>query len=289
MPLVGSIMQPFSRETIIDRRSSALRWGAVVAGAAVAVGIWLLLQLFGMGVALVALDEHDLQLGAGSVLWSLVSAAVAFGLGGFLAARLAGHHNQIVAGTHAVLAWSLAALVGIAVHSIAFRTDAHDAIAAPQPGGRTLLGNALEPVNAQLRLEAKPQISVDDLIYAARRSADPNGYDRNHFVTVLDERSALMRPEVDKATRGLDVEVVTTAAQVGEHEVAIAEIQERAGCRRIVTSLALLFGLLGAIGGALLAVREMIRRRGWDEDVRPTHTTAPYPIPRAPSDYDEPR
>ena len=288
-------MQPFSRETIIDRRQSALRWSAILAGAAIAVGAWLVLQLFGTGVALAALDADDLEgarhAGTGMAVWSVIAAAASLGLGGFVAARLAGHHDRFVAGTHAVLAWSLAALVGsLAISQTVSRMVPHGeaAMTPADPGARQMIERALDPINAQLRVEGKPQLESDDIIEAARESAQADGYDRERFTTILDERTALARPEVERVVRQLDArgnDVVGTAFRLGEHHAASIRDAERAGCGFLVMAIALALGLSAAIGGALLATRHMIRRRGYDADeVRP-HTTAPYPVqPPPPAD-----
>ena len=52
-------MRPITRETILDRRQPSLRWTAVLAGAAVAVALWVVLQLIGMGAGLTAVDLDD--------------------------------------------------------------------------------------------------------------------------------------------------------------------------------------------------------------------------------------
>src|ERR1044071_6825752 len=54
--VVASSMQPtITREAVlIDRRQPTLRWSAVFAGAVCSIGIWLLLQLVGVGIGLCA-------------------------------------------------------------------------------------------------------------------------------------------------------------------------------------------------------------------------------------------
>jgi hypothetical protein len=112
-------MQPFSRETIVDRRQPAVRWSAVVAGAAVAISTWMLLQLFGSGVALSMLGTHDLDrvrgFSIGTNAWSVLAPLIALFLGGMLAARISGHHDRPIAGLHGLLVWAFAAFVGVAL------------------------------------------------------------------------------------------------------------------------------------------------------------------------------
>lgn len=110
-------MQPFSRETIVDRRQPTLRWTAVLAGSVVAISSWLLLQLFGSGIALSVLDTRDWDrvqaVGIGSSAWSVVALAFSLFVGGLLAGRIDGHHEKRVAGLHGLLVWAVTAIVGV--------------------------------------------------------------------------------------------------------------------------------------------------------------------------------
>jgi hypothetical protein len=110
-------MKPFSRETVVDRRNPTLRWSAVVAGTAVAIAVWMLLQLFGSGVALCAFDVRDLDrmrnIGIGTTAWSVLAPLLALFFGGMLAARIAGHHERRVSGLHGMLVWAFTAILGV--------------------------------------------------------------------------------------------------------------------------------------------------------------------------------
>jgi hypothetical protein len=123
-------MKPFFRETVVDRRNPALKWSAVVAGTATAIAVWMLLQLFGTGVALAAFDTRDLDrmrgVGIGTTAWSVLAPLISLFLGGMLAARIAGHHERRVAGLHGLLVWALTAIIGMVTvtSSIAMMTPA---------------------------------------------------------------------------------------------------------------------------------------------------------------------
>jgi hypothetical protein len=278
-------MQPFSRETITDRRQPAVRWSAVVAGTAVALGLWMLLQLFGTGAALKAIDRENVDhlrgIGMGATAWSAVALLASMFVGGLLAGRLAGHHDDRVAGTHGALVWALTSIVGFLVITGAVSQVAEGwrERAAPAMARGTLgdLQGALAPVNARLRQEGKPEITVNDMIDASRQLGDT--YDRDAFVVQLDEVSALNRAETDMVVRQLGdraPDVVATARDVGEQRARAVEAADTAGNALLLSALALLLGLVAAVGGALLAARNMVHQRGLDAE--PTHTTAPYPV-----------
>ncbi|HEU0035432.1 MAG TPA: hypothetical protein VFQ53_32705 [Kofleriaceae bacterium] len=276
----------------------------MLAGTALAIGTWLLLQLFGTGVALSVLDADDVDqmrgVGIGTTAWSVLAPLVAMFVGGLLAGWLAGFRDRKVAGLHGLLVWALTAFVGFVAISGAvslMQRDGHptalaSTVAAPEPGTRADVARALEPINARLRQQGRIDLTVDEVIVAARKAADVDGYDRERFITALDEESALTRPEVEAVVRQMGNRapaVIAAAHDLGEHRAAAIDTAEKVGCMFIVASLALLLGAVVAIGGALLAVRELVRRRGYDRDPVPrvrhdtepgiTHTTAPYPIP----------
>lgn len=289
-----SIMKPFRRETVVDRRQPAVRWSAVFAGAAVAIAAWMLLQLFGSGVALTASDAEELDnvrgIGIGTTAWSVIATLIAMFLGGVLAGRLAGHHERRVAGLHGLLVWAATSIVGFTAISaaVAMMSSGYgDTFVTPEPGVRDELARALEPANARLRLDGKPQVAVNQLIEAARSSEAVDGYDRNLFISRLDERTPLTRPDVEAVVRGLGnraPELIASAKRLGAHRVQAVKAAERTGCMFLVASFALALGLVAAIGGALLAARELVRRRGLDVD--PPHTTSPYPVQPMPPDTD---
>jgi hypothetical protein len=111
-------MQPsITRETIVDRRQPAIRWSAIFAGTAVAVGVWLLLQIFGMGAGLAAIDTDNAGslrgAGIGTTVWSLIVPLIALFIGGYVAGKLAATLDSRVGGLHGVVVWALTSVAGV--------------------------------------------------------------------------------------------------------------------------------------------------------------------------------
>ncbi len=110
-------MRPISRETIVDRRQPALRWTSVFAGAAVAVALWVVLQLIGMGAGLAAVDLDDSgslrNVGMGTTVWSVIAPLIAMFAGGLVAGRLATTYDPKVGAAHGFVAWAIASLAGV--------------------------------------------------------------------------------------------------------------------------------------------------------------------------------
>ena len=110
-------MQPITRETIVDRRQPAVRWSAIFAGTAVAVGVWLLLQVFGMGAGLAAIDTDNAGslrgVGIGTSVWSLLAPLIAMFIGGWVAGKLAATRDDRIGGLHGVIVWALTSVLGV--------------------------------------------------------------------------------------------------------------------------------------------------------------------------------
>ena len=112
-------MATITRETVlIDRRQPALRWSAVFAGAACSVGIWLLLQLLGVGIGLCAeRAAEDTRVmhaaGVATTVWTLVAQVIAAFFGGLVAGRLAQTYDRKLAGMHGLVMWALTSVVGL--------------------------------------------------------------------------------------------------------------------------------------------------------------------------------
>jgi MFS family permease len=109
-------MQPITRE-IIDRRHPTVRWSAIFAGTAVAVGLWILLQIFGMGAGLAAVDTDRLGslrgVSIGTTVWSLLAPLIAMFIGGFVAGKLADTRDDRMGMLHGVIVWALTSVLGV--------------------------------------------------------------------------------------------------------------------------------------------------------------------------------
>ncbi len=112
-------MPTISRETVlIDRRQPMLRWSAVFAGSACSVGLWLVLELLGVGAGLYAHNAADSTgaMHAASLAtraWSLFAQVIALFFGGMVAGKFAQTYERKLAGLHGLVMWALTSLVGM--------------------------------------------------------------------------------------------------------------------------------------------------------------------------------
>jgi MFS family permease len=107
-----------TREAFPERRQQFLRWSAVLAGAAVSVGLWLLLQMLGAGIGLSSVDAEDpgslRSAGIGTGIWTVIAPLVALFIGGFVASRISGTISRRFGVLHGLVLWSITAVVGFA-------------------------------------------------------------------------------------------------------------------------------------------------------------------------------
>ncbi|HWO13057.1 MAG TPA: hypothetical protein VNN80_26335 [Polyangiaceae bacterium] len=105
--------EPLSRPLAAER-PWRFSWGAVLAGASISLGLWLLLHLLGLGAGLTAIDPDDLGslrgVGLGTGIWSLIVPLVAMFLGGVATAKVAGPITRTAGAIHGAVLWSLANL-----------------------------------------------------------------------------------------------------------------------------------------------------------------------------------
>jgi hypothetical protein len=110
-------MRPSITREIIDRRQPHLRWSAVFGGAAVAVALWVLLQMLGMGAGMAAIDLDDAgsvrSVGIGTSVFTLIAPLVALFIGGIVAGRLATTWDPRSGATHGFVTWAIASIVGL--------------------------------------------------------------------------------------------------------------------------------------------------------------------------------
>ncbi len=94
-----------------------ISWGALLAGAVAALGVWILLYALGLALGLstvVANDNVTLRTsGIFTGLWGLASPLVALFIGGLVAGRSAGALGRGGGALHGLVVWSVTALGGL--------------------------------------------------------------------------------------------------------------------------------------------------------------------------------
>jgi hypothetical protein len=87
---------------------SRISWGAIFAGAVIALATFLVLTLFGGAIGLSISDnvERD-TLGTGAATWAIVSMAIALFLGGMVTSQCTVGENKMEAVVHGIMMWGV--------------------------------------------------------------------------------------------------------------------------------------------------------------------------------------
>lgn len=315
-------MQPITRE-IIDRRQPAIRWSAVFAGAAVACGIWILLQVFGMGAGLAAVDTDNAGslkgVGIGTTVWSLLAPLIAMFIGGYIAGKLAGSRDEKLGALHGVVVWALTSVLGVlatvslvsalvagaarAGGAAVSATGSVVSSAAGQIGGAdaqsamSTLGlssdDLVAPINQRLRAQGKPTITAAQLENAARgairKGVRGGGFDRELFVNQLAANTNLSRADAEDIANqvGDRWQALTgRAEELGNQAVhAGLSAADAAGKALLAAGTSLLLSLGTALLGGLLGIRGFGRDKG-NGRRREDHTTMQTPVVPPPRGVD---
>lgn len=293
-------MQPITRETVVDRRQPAIRWSAVLAGAVVAVGLWGVLQVLGIGAGLAALDPDDATSAHGAALgtgaWSIIAPLIAMFVGGYVSAKLANTYDRRVAGAHAAVMWGVTAVAGLmftlfmishaalgtsrAGHHMGMEHMGMEHMGMEHKGmeqmgmegregaqvgvindAQTEARDALVPINNRLRLAGKPQISPDQLIAAVRNSIDDGKVDREELQKAIAEQTALSKDESAVVATELGSRIDTIAARATRSSPAEHDVMNAA---ETAGKGLLAFGLAILVGIATAMLGAMLALRRFD-------------------------
>jgi hypothetical protein len=258
-----------------------MSWGAVFAGGVLALGIWLLLYVLGLGIGLVVIDpsKPGSLRGAGMTtgIWSIIVPLVAMFVGGLAAAKVGGAMTRTAAVIHGAVLWSLATLASVAVLASvlgglvggaarlggAAASAAGDVAAKVAPDAMSSAAidtdDLLGPVNQRLQAAGKPPITADQLGNAAQsamKTAVREGrLDRSVLERSLASTTALSRQDVRDVAQTIEQRYDQQVTDLGNRaEHTALQAAETTGKGLLGAFFAMLLGLLAAIGGSLVGI-----------------------------------
>jgi hypothetical protein len=294
---------PLSQAT--ERRlSSRVSWGAIFAGSAVSVGIWIMLHLLGLGIGLTAIDPDNVGslkgVGIASGIGSLIAPIISLFLGGLVTGRLLGVFDRQLGSIHGAVVWALTTVVGVALlvsaigsvvggaARMAGRTIEQTASAVVSGAGTLDRGtldalglsgsDLVAPINRQLREQGKPEVTPAQLEAATRdviRDAVRTGeLDRTTLERSVADHTALSRTDAASVATQIEERWSSAKQRIGaqaeQAKVQALEAAEATGKGMLVAFLSMLLGLVAAIGGAVLGaswVRRQVVRSQRPRDV----------------------
>jgi len=269
--------------TYLGQDRSRISWGAVLAGAVVAVATSLLLSLLGAAFGagsihfLHAASTDVTNYGTGAGIWHIISLALSLALGGYIAARLSGTHSHLDGELHGITTWGVAVLLGSVLLAHAFSRE----VGIVEQGlgsvvSRTVGGSGRIPLEVN-----NPQAVVNRLQQSLGNGGDPttlsreqisaeiaalvdsgviNGSlseaDRNRLVALVAAHSGVTKEEAARRVIRLENDAKASLAQWEQKARAAADVvAHSAAIAARAQFTALVLGLLAALLGAWIGTR----------------------------------
>ncbi|WP_409567350.1 PhnA-like protein [Methylobacterium sp. J-092] len=131
----------------------SVSWGAVIAGAVIALVAQVILNMVGLGIGLSTVDPTGNgtptagSLSSGAGIWFVISGILAATAGGWLAGRLSGKPARTTTAYHGLLAWAVSTLVVVYLLSSAVGgmvSGASSAVSNTLGGAGNLIGGSVK-------------------------------------------------------------------------------------------------------------------------------------------------
>jgi hypothetical protein len=278
-----------------------LSWGAILGGAFVALGMWILLYSLGLALGLSSVDPGDpgsaRSAGIGTGVWSLIAPLIALFVGGYVASRTAGVVDKQGGALHGAVLWGLTTLAGTILMGMALSSlmGAVFSVGKSAAGaaGSAVVGaasqgdnaaqafglnadDALAPINQRLRQEGKPAITANQLQAATKdvvnTAVRTGNIDRNVLVSSIAENTKLSRQDAEEVATRVEQQFSQAKGQLGQQAQQVGQ-QVQEGALKAADKTgpvfwgifgALLLGLVSSVLGSTLGVskRQRIHAEG---------------------------
>ena len=190
-----------------------ISWGAIFAGAVVAIVTGLLLNLLGLGIGLSTFemnaDDTAKGLGLMQGIWFVVSSLLSLFAGGWVAGHLAGMPRRVDGLLHGLVTWGLTTLLTVYLVS--------SGVGRVLGGVTSLVGSGLSAAGAGVAAAAPGAVD------AAQEQLDQRGITLG---TIRSEAEALLRdtgdPQLSPEALEGQADAATDDAQAGAEEAAQA-------------------------------------------------------------------
>jgi hypothetical protein len=261
----GAGSTPLARVPYRGQDRSRISWGAVLAGAVVAVATTLLLSLLGaaMGAGSIhALDTTSTDLskyGTGAGIWEIINLALSMALGGYVTARLSGTHSHLDGELHGMTMWGVAVLLGSVL------------LAQAVSGVVGIVGQGAGAVVSREQINAE----IAALVGSSLLNGSLSESDRNRLAALVAAQSGVTREEAVRRVTRMENDAKASLAQVEQKaRVAADALANGAATAARALFTALVLGLLAALVGAWIGTRHKRVLHPAVEHVHATHAPA---------------
>jgi hypothetical protein len=141
---------------------SRVSWGAVFAGAVVALALYFLLTLIGGAVGLsVSGHVRPSSVGMGAAVWVILSTAAALFVGGLVTSQLTAGENKVEAVLHGIILWGVLFAVLLWLMSSGVKAGFNAMVGMAHDGGAATPGSTAEGWEVGARRAGISQATID--------------------------------------------------------------------------------------------------------------------------------
>lgn len=263
-------------------------WGAIMAGAVVAVTIGLMLNVLGAAIGVTTVDAVEggtpdaSTFGIGAGIWLLVANLIGLGVGGYAAARLSGSADKTDASLHGVGVWA----IGFLLSAVVLGNLAAGAASSVIGTASSLLGGVAQTAGSAVSgvaNQANPQAILDRAraglsgpTEPARMSAEQRGAEitsilgngvangalsdpeRQRLAALVSAETGVPQQEAAQRVQSYEAQAQQTAREAAERAKRAADAAATgAATAAFAVFAALLLGAVVAIVGARAGVRTL--------------------------------
>ncbi|WP_116124513.1 hypothetical protein [Lewinella sp. IMCC34183] len=228
-----------------------ISWGAVFAGALLAVAVAFALNLLGLGIGLSTINpaaESDplAGIGTGAIIWYVISMLLALFAGGYVAGRLAGFPKASTAGLHGLLAWALFTIFSLyllnSAVGAAFNVVGSTLSTVTSAAGSAVGAVVPDDLGQRVRSELQEvDISLDDIRNEAMQILEDTGkpaLDPTNLEDRAGSAAETARQGVERATENplsAAREISAVIDRIGQKGEAVVEAADRQALVNVLT------------------------------------------------------
>lgn len=148
-------------EEILPVRSR-VSWGAIFAGAVIALALYFLLTLLGGAIGLsVDSNVSSDRLGTGAAIWAIATTLLALFIGGFVTSQCTAGENKVEAALYGVIVWGLLFAMLIWLMATGVRAG-FNAMVGMASFNQSMTGTSMDNWESAARRAGVPQEQIED-------------------------------------------------------------------------------------------------------------------------------
>lgn len=142
---------------------SRVSWGAIFAGAVLALAVYLILTLLGGAIGLTVSDNvRTDNLKTGAAIWAVLATAIALFVGGWVTTQCTVGENKTEAVVHGVIMWGVVLAMMLWLVSTGIRAGFNAMVGMANVGSTAARSTTTEDWEAAARRAGVPQSTIND-------------------------------------------------------------------------------------------------------------------------------